>query len=201
MQAAIPAYPLWNRLDLLNKLACWLVFRVSLMLIARIDSTLIFHGTVISYAVPKPVVTPILGDNGLVPIQSSDDFILSFLIGVDPTVDIPVDVEATWKGHPSLLDKPRVTVQPTPSNPPYLTSLVFDSIKPRDFGDYGLSVVLGVSSREGVISSDAVDVSMVLSLGNNTIIICTCSNDIYTSSILQISVYNWERRRLRVHYK
>ena len=126
-----------------------------------------YVGLVFFSAVPEPTVTPIVGNDGLVPIQSPDSFTLSFLIEVDPAVDIPVDVETVWKEHPSLLDKPRVTVQPTPSNPPYLTSLVFDSIKPKDFGDYGLSVVLGVRSREGVINSDAVDVSMTFSLGNN----------------------------------
>ena len=119
--------------------------------------------------VPEPVVTPILEDDGLVPIVEPDAFTLSFLIEVDPAVDVPVDVEAEWSGNPSVLDAPRVTVRPTPSQAPYLSTLVFNSIKPSDLGDYSLSVVVSVS-REGAIDSAPVDVSMTLAVGENNII-------------------------------
>lgn len=116
-------------------------------------------------AVPEPVLTPIVNDDGTVPIQTLNSFVVSFLIDVDPSVDIPLEVEAVWSGNPSLLEAPRVTIEPTTSYTPYLTSLVFDSIKPSDLGEYSLSVVLGVGSREGVVGSDPVEVSVTLSLG------------------------------------
>lgn len=119
---------------------------------------------IFSSAVPEPVLTPIINSDGPVPVQSLDSFIVSFLIEVDPAVDIPLEVEALWSGNPSLFDAPRVTIEPTSSHVPYLTSIVFDSIKPHDLGQYNLSVVL-VSPREWVISSAEVQVSMSLSLG------------------------------------
>ena len=119
--------------------------------------------------VPQPEVTPVLEDDGTVPLIDPNFFSISFLIVVDPTViDVPLNVEAVWSGNPSLLDKPRVTVEPTASHPPYFASLIFTSIKPQDLGEYSLSVVVGVSEREGVVSSDEVEVPMTLSLGENT---------------------------------
>lgn len=116
--------------------------------------------------VPQPEVTPVLNkDDGTVPLMDPNFFSISFVIVVDPrVVDVPLNVEAVWSGNPSLLDKPRVTVQPTSSQPPFFTSLIFTSIKPKDLGEYSLSVVVGVSS-EGVVSSDEVEVPMTLSLG------------------------------------
>lgn len=121
--------------------------------------------TIISTSsVPEPVLSPIINSDGTVPVQSLDSFIVSFLIEVDPAVDIPLEVEALWSGNPSLFDAPRVTIEPTTSHVPYLTSLIFDSIKPHDLGEYNLSVVL-VSTREWVISSAELQMSMSLSLG------------------------------------
>ena len=93
-----------------------------------------------------------------------DAFTLSFLIEVDRAVDVPVDIEAEWSGNPSVLDAPRVTTRPTPSQAPYWTTLVFTCIKPSDLGEYTLSVVVSVL-REGVVGSAPVDVSMTLTVG------------------------------------
>ena len=93
---------------------------------------------------------------------------MSFLIEVDSAVDVPVEVEAEWSGNPSVLDAPRVTARPTPSQAPYLSTLVFTSIKPSDLGEYTLSVVVSVP-REGVVDSAPVDVSMTLAVGENIV--------------------------------
>ena len=96
--------------------------------------------------VPQPEVTPLLEDDGTVPLVDPNFFSISFRIVVDPKV--PLNVEAVWSGIPSLLDKPRVTVEPTASHPPFFASLIFTSIKPQDLGEYSLSVVVGVSKEK-----------------------------------------------------
>lgn len=127
------------------------------------------HVQMLFSVVPQPEVTPILEDDGTVPLIDPNFFSISFLIVLDlRLIDVPLNVEAVWSGNPSLLDKPRVTVEPTASQPPFLTSLIFTSIKPRDLGEYSLSVVVGVTEREGVVSSDEVEVPMTLSLGMTT---------------------------------
>ena len=84
------------------------------------------------------------------------------MIKVDPAVDTPVEVEALWSGNPSLSDSPRVTVQPVPlAEPltlgtPYLTSITFTSITPRDLGEYELTVRVGARSGWGIIDSSEV---------------------------------------------
>jgi hypothetical protein len=120
--------------------------------------------TIISVQVPQPAVTPILTVDGLVPVTDPDSFTLSLLVELDPAVDVPLQLVAKWSGHPSLSDNPRVQPGAVPLQAPYLASLVFSSIKPRDLGVYTLTVELGDSSRPGVVSSIPLELDVTLSL-------------------------------------
>ena len=106
------------------------------------------------FVVPQPEVIPIVRDDGSAETTSLDYyFTLSFLINVDPAVDTPVEVEAVWSGNPSLSDSPRVAVKPVPLRKPYLTSIEFASIVPRDLGEYNLTVRAGTRSTVDILDS------------------------------------------------
>ena len=120
----------------------------------------------LSPAVPQPEVTAVLSADGTVSITDPDSFSVSLLVEVDPGVDVPLPILAVWSGHPSLSDTPRVTPVTSPlTGPPYTASLVFSSIKPRDLGQYTVSVTISDDSREGVVGSSPLDVDITLSLG------------------------------------
>lgn len=110
-------------------------------------------------------MSPVLTPEGLVPITDPETFTLSLLVEEDPAVDVPVQLVAEWSGHPSLSDTPRVQPEATPLQPPYIASLIFSSLKPKDFGVYMFRVVMGDDSREGLVSSIPLDVNVTFSLG------------------------------------
>ena len=109
-------------------------------------------------------MTLIIGDDGSVQTTSLDHFTVSCLIKVDPAVDTLVEVEALWSGNPSLSDSPRVAVQPVPLGTPYLTSITFTSITPRDLGEYELTVQVGARSGEGILDSSEVHLTVSVTL-------------------------------------
>ena len=111
-------------------------------------------------------MTAVLSADGTVPVTDPDSFTLSLLVEVDPGVDLPLPVLAEWSGHPSLSDTPRITPGASPiTQKPYTASLVFSSIKPRDLGEYTLTVTISDDSRQGVVASSPLEVDINLSLG------------------------------------
>ena len=130
------------------------------MLTLRVATTAFPHSIV-----PQPEVTAVLSADGTVPITDPDSFTLSLNIEVDPSVDVALPVLAVWSGHPSLSDTPRVTPG-APLQQPYTATLVFSSIKPRDLGQYTLTVTITDDSRQGVVGSSPLELDVSLSLGN-----------------------------------
>ena len=116
-------------------------------------------------AVPQPVVTPVVDSDGKIPLNDPDAFVLSFVVEVDESVDVPVDVVAEWGGNAALSDTPRVMPRPVPAGMPYIVSLAFSSIKPSDLGDYTLTVELSLSSNDAVVNSEPLEVTVILSSG------------------------------------
>ena len=119
----------------------------------------------VNSAVPQPEVTAVLSADGTVPISGSDLFTLSLDVEVDPAVDVALPVVAVWSGHSSLTDTPRVTPGTSPLQQPYTATLVFSSIKPSDLGQYTLTVTITDDSRQGVVGSSPLELSISLSLG------------------------------------
>ena len=149
------------------------------------------------FLVPKPEITPILEQDGSVPFINPNSFDVSFLIEVDPAVDVSLDVSAVWSGNPALSDSPRVMPQPSSTQEPYITTLAFSSIKPSDLGVYILTVQLNANSLEGVVSSDPVELEVTLSFGkvyiNLTKTILSFISDIYFTRSPCSSWYYYNR--------
>ena len=110
-------------------------------------------------------MTAVLSADGTVPISGSDSFTLSLDVELDPAVDVALPVVAVWSGHPSLTDTLRVTPGTSPLQQPYTATLVFSSIKPSDLGQYTLTVTITDDSRQGVVGSSPLELSISLSLG------------------------------------
>ena len=110
-------------------------------------------------------MTAVLSADGTVPLTDPDSFTLSLNVEVDPAVDVPLPVLAVWSGNPSLSDTPRVTPGSTPLQPPHTATLVFSSIKPRDRGQYTLTVTISNGSRVGVVGSSPLELNVTLSFG------------------------------------